>query len=152
MGAVLLGCPLIFVKGVNMLTLTEKEKVHQMRLDGMSYSKIATYIGISENTIKSFCRRNNLGAEPKNKPRTIEKCVVCKQCGKPLNQCTKGQPKKFCSDECRRIWWKVNDNLLNRKAFYNLICTGCGKGFISYGNKNRKFCGHSCFVNFKLTL
>jgi len=131
------------------LTLTEKEKVHQMRLDGMSYSKISTYIGISENTIKSFCRRMKLGAGQKNKPRTIGKYSGCKQCGKPLNHGTKGQPKKFCSDECRRLWWKSNDSQLIKKAYYTLTCAGCGMEFESYGNKNRKFCCHACYINYK---
>ncbi len=128
------------------MTAEQKEKIHQMRNKGMSYSQITLELGISENTIKSFCRRKKLGAEPKNKPRTIGKCTGCKQCGKPLNQCTKGQPKKFCSDECRRTWWKFNDSQLIKKAYYTLTCAGCGMKFESYGNKNRKFCGHACYI------
>ena len=131
------------------MTAEQKEKIHQMRNKGMSYSKIALELSISENTIKSFCRRMKLGAETKIKTRTMEKCTGCKQCGKPLNHGTKGQPKKFCSDECRRLWWKSNDSQLIKKAYYTLTCAGCGMEFESYGNKNRKFCCHACYINYR---
>jgi len=39
----------------------QKEQITQMRSEGFSYAKIAAALGISENTVKSFCRRNNLG-------------------------------------------------------------------------------------------
>ena len=71
----------------------------------------------------------------------------CRQCGKPLKQGIKGQPKKFCSEECRRFWWKDNDSELVRKAYYTIICAECGNKFESYGNKSRKFCGHACYIN-----
>jgi DNA-directed RNA polymerase specialized sigma24 family protein len=49
---------------VEVKVITEqKQKLHKMRLEGSSYSKIASALGISENTIKSiksYCRRNNL--------------------------------------------------------------------------------------------
>ena len=39
----------------------QKEQIVILRANGESYSKIADVLGISINTIKSFCRRNNLG-------------------------------------------------------------------------------------------
>ena len=39
----------------------QKEDIRQMRAEGHSYAKIADRLGISENTVKSYCRRNNLG-------------------------------------------------------------------------------------------
>jgi len=135
------------------MTDEQKEKIHQMRDKGLSYSKIASELGIFENTIKSYCRRNNLGTVmTKYTNKVKEKCIVCKQCGKQLKHGLRGNPKKFCSEQCRRKWWKANESKINRKAYYTIICARCGKEFESYGNKDRKFCGHSCFVNFKLTL
>jgi len=129
------------------LTQDEKDRIIQMRTDSMSYAKIALIIGISENTIKSFCRRNNINIAPKTVYEEIRGIhTVCRQCGKPLTHTAKGQPKKFCSDACRRMWWKANENLLNKKAYYMLTCAGCGTEFQSYGNRNRKFCGHPCFI------
>jgi uncharacterized protein YjcR len=43
------------------MTSFQKEQIHRMRSAGMGYAKIAASLGISENTIKSYCRRHNLG-------------------------------------------------------------------------------------------
>ncbi len=129
------------------MTNIQKEKIQKMRQEGQSYSQISSTLGISQNTIKSYCRRNNLGATKSTKPKTEKKIFTsCKHCGKTLTQGTKGQPKKFCCEECRRDWWKVNDNELVKKAYYTLSCAECGIKFESYGNKNRKFCGHACYI------
>ena len=132
------------------MTDDQKEKIPILRHKGHSYSQIAVDLGISENTVKSFCRRNDLGTMLKNKPQVDkETYIICKQCGKSLTHGTKGQPKKFCSEECRRTWWKVNESYLAKKAYYMITCTNCGKYFESYGNKSRKFCSHACFINFR---
>lgn len=132
------------------MTDTQKEKIHKMREAGMSYSKISSALDISENTIKSYCRRNNLGAKKDIKPKNEKEIYTsCKQCGKEFTQGTKGQPKKFCSEECRRLWWKANESQYNKKAFYTLRCIGCREKFQSYGNKNRKFCSHTCYINYR---
>lgn len=128
------------------MRLDQKEKIHLMREKGDSYSQIAEAIGVSVNTVKSYCRRNNLN-NASEKEEIKESHQDCKCCGKELIQGTKGQPKKFCSEECRRKWWKKNDSKLTKKAFYTLTCKGCNKKFESYGNKNRKFCGHACYIN-----
>lgn len=125
------------------MNLEQKKRVSQMRHQGMSYIQIAVDLGVSENTIKSYCRRNNLGTV---KGRKIEIPTNCKQCAKPLLQGRKGHHSKFCSEECRRKWWKDNTHQMIRKAWYTINCTGCGKVFESYGNKSRKYCSHSCYI------
>lgn len=42
------------------MTDAQKEQVRYLRCEGLGYGAIATRLGISENTVKSFCRRNNL--------------------------------------------------------------------------------------------
>ena len=42
------------------MTDRQKERIRQMRADGYGYMKIAQELGISENTVKSFCRRKGL--------------------------------------------------------------------------------------------
>lgn len=129
------------------MTKDQRQKIQQMRREGQSYLQIASVLGISENTIKSFCRRNKISTFNSNKPQVMmETQTACKQCGKPLTHGTKGQPKKFCSEECRRTWWKANDGQLVKKAWYTQTCVGCGKEFQSYGNQTRKFCGHACYI------
>ncbi|CAI3674437.1 terminase gpP N-terminus-related DNA-binding protein [Clostridium neonatale] len=130
------------------MTKNEKEKVKILREKGYSYSKIAIVLDISENTIKAFCRRNNLGGiKGIQAKENREKNEKCKQCGSELTQSIKGKRKKFCSDKCRRQWWKEHDFCIDRKAYYKLTCERCGKHFESYGNKNRKYCSHNCYIN-----
>lgn len=128
------------------MNISEKVTVRQLRFEGVSYAEISKTLGISENTIKSYCRRNNLGGNLLEKSKE-ERQSACKQCGKPINLEVKGKPRKFCSEPCRRDWWKTHDKEIKRKAYYALTCVHCGKEFESYGKRDRKYCGHACYIN-----
>lgn len=99
-------------------------------------------MNISKNTVKSFCRRNVLGKVKKFETNP----AVCEFCGKPISQPIGRKKKRFCSDTCRNSWWKSHKNLVDKKANYECECTYCGKLFVYYGNKNRKYCSHSCYI------
>ncbi len=138
------------------MTLYQKEQLRRMRSEGKSYTKIAACLGLSENTIKSFCQRNNLGgmsATIKAKQADIGKQSInfCKNCGKSIEQQLGRKPRKFCSDECRIAWWNSHTDLVSQKSIYHLECSGCGKPFDSYGNKNRKYCTHACYIQDRFT-
>jgi len=125
----------------------QKKQIQKMRQEGQSFSDIASILFISKNTIKSYCRRNKLLASENAKAKGEKEIyTACKQCGKPLTQGTKGQPKKFCCEKCRRLWWKANGSKLVKKAYYTISCIECGNMFESYGNRSRKFCGHACYI------
>lgn len=129
------------------MTGEQKKQIERMRKKGLKYSEIASDLGILENTIKSHCRRNGLAGKKEPKKQILkEKNTHCKLCGEPLKQGARGKPKKFCCEKCRRGWWKENDNKYERKAFYRLECQECGTKFESYGNKERKFCSHACYI------
>lgn len=125
----------------------QKEQIKRLRLDGLGYSKIAQSLSLSENTVKSYCKRNNLGgvATTTVLSNTAE-LGFCKNCGNPLTQKKGLKPKKFCCDECRTAWWNSHLDTVNKKAVYSIVCTHCVKAFESYGNKNRRFCCHPCYV------
>ena len=54
------------------MTENQKAQICALRKQGVGYMKIAQQMGISQNTIKSFCRRNNLtGIEKPNVPVAI---------------------------------------------------------------------------------
>lgn len=125
------------------MTAEQKQKIGRLRHKGMSYLQIASELGIPENTVKSYCRRNKLGAA---KAILDEKPTDCKYCGRSLVKGRKGHPSKFCSEECRRTWWKQNEGHLAKRAWYTLTCAYCSKEFESYGNQKRKFCGHGCYI------
>jgi len=122
-----------------------------MRNEGKSYSKIAVCLGLSENTIKSYCKRNNLGGvaaissmDQQNMGK--ETFDFCKNCNNSIEQQLVRKPRKFCSDECRMTWWNSHMDLISQKSIYHLECMGCRKPFDSYGNKNRKYCTHACYI------
>lgn len=128
-----------------------------MRGEGISYAKIAANLGLSENTVKSYCKRNNLsvisGPAREEQPDTEtekESPDFCKNCGQPNEQRPGVKPRKFCSDKCRTTWWNSHLDKVSRKSIYHLICAACGKPFDSYGNKNRKYCSHACYIKDRL--
>ena len=102
------------------MTDAQKEQVRYLRCEGLGYGAIATRLGIS--------------------------VVVCRNCGRPLPQSPKRKQRKFCSEACRRAWWKLHPELIHKAAFYPAICAHCGQEFQSYGNRKRKYCSHACYI------
>ena len=124
--------------------MTEKQKseVLRMRRSGVPYKEISALLGVSMNTVKSYCVRNNIHTGSAAEPETD----TCPNCGKPIIQREKMKKRKFCSSECRIKWWNAHPEAVSRKANYTLRCASCGKDFVSYGNKNRKYCSHECYI------
>ncbi len=131
----------------------QKEQIKQLRSDGFGYKKIAILLDISENTIKSFCRRNGLVNEViKDKEIKIEDTKVidssyCANCGEVVVQVKGIKTRKFCSDECRKIYWTNNQFKINRKSAKEYTCSVCGKKYIDYARNNRKYCSRECYIN-----
>lgn len=125
------------------MTAAQKKRIEFLRAKGESYAAIADDLGISENTVKSYCRRNNIGVVIKQKQPTPTK--VCANCGCPIVHTPGAKRKRFCSDKCRMAWWKAHPESVNRKAVYRFVCPACGESFEAYGNANRKYCSRACF-------
>lgn len=124
------------------MTNEQKEKITEMRHNGVSYSVIASMLGISKETIKSFCRRNSLTAE-KN---LSEINTLCRNCCTPIVQNPKTRKKVFCCSECHIDWWKKHPLPLNNTS-YRHACKNCGKTFTAYGHTKRKYCSHVCYIS-----
>lgn len=120
------------------MTKQEIETLNLMRSHDKSAADIAVALGLSVNTVRSYIRRH----PPEDAVR-----VGCRQCGKPIMQHKGRKAKYFCSDRCRNAWWNAHPEKVQRKAYYRLICQYCGKEFVSYGNKNRKYCSRLCYAN-----
>lgn len=125
------------------MTTAEKQRIEYLRGKGESYAAIANALGISQNTIKSYCRRNNIGVAIMPEPLTTTD--ICANCGRPLNHTQGTKHKRFCSDTCRMDWWKSHPEAVNRKAVYQFVCPTCGTEFEAYGNAHRKYCSRTCF-------
>ena len=63
------------------MTNGEKLLITQQRRQGLGYTEIARKLGMSVNTVKSFCQRN--GIKPVSKTAIPEK-DTCRQCGSVL--------------------------------------------------------------------
>lgn len=116
------------------MTNDEKEKIVLMRNKGISYSKIASRLGISENTIKSFCKRNSIVdlvpiASIKEEP--LKEVIAIKEVS-PSNDVP------FLNDVP-----PFKETLPSNKE-YN-ICNHCGKPLEQNPNhKAKKFCSEKC--------
>lgn len=119
---------------------TERTRIQKLQSEGLGYKKIATITGLPVNTVKTFCRRN-----PVLVSSQMSRQHVCRYCGKPVTQVPHKREKQFCSDKCRMAWWREHPADLNRKAFYQIKCQGCGTVFDSYGNQRRKYCSWACY-------
>ena len=130
------------------MTNDEKGKIVELRGAGMGYLRIAQTLGVNVNTVKSFCRRHNLVGNQTETPDLIEGVYrkPCRYCSKSVTQIPGRKEKKFCSDACRSKWWNAHLSQVNRKAMYEYTCPHCGKRFSAYGNRNRKYCSHSCYI------
>lgn len=128
----------------------QRTQIINMRVEGVGYRTIAKTLNISENTIKSFCRRNKLTGTCKVvslkplEPLQVE--VRCKCCDKIVPQNDKRKKKLFCSDKCRMTWWNSHRELVKHKNQVTKVCPYCHKEFISYEKAERKYCSHECYI------
>ncbi len=132
----------------------QKEQIKTLRADGYGYKKIAEILDISENTVKSFCRRNGLAAGKGSANIAVGLSDIpldeserrCRECGKKIFNTSGHRQRKFCSPECRTAFWKKNQRLINRRSGVEMNCPVCGKAFTDYPRNKRKYCSHACYI------
>ena len=122
------------------MTNEQRERITALHQQGYGYIKISQMLGVSDNTVRSFCRRNDVDKSTK------AATVICKQCCKQIKPISGRKPKKFCSDACRVSWWNHHLECVNRKAIYQFTCQHCGMSFSAYGNCSRRYCSHACYI------
>lgn len=135
-----------------MLNKADIETINRMRLDGFGYKAIAKAINSTRDRVRGYCNNHGLdgfgGVVADNVALMKDQNLICAYCNKTIKQKERGRNRKFCSEECRRKWWSVNQNKRNKNdaAIYKFTCLNCGKEFTSYGNKKRKYCSHDCYI------
>lgn len=129
------------------MTQEQQEQIRELRRKGTGYRNIAAETGIPRDTVRSFCKRNGLDGYASEMGKAGEE-GRCRYCGKALEQPPTGRKRKFCSDDCRREWWKRHPEKIERKqeSFYPQTCRYCGKEFLAYGNKGRRYCSRGCYI------
>lgn len=116
------------------MTLDEKQKAIELRETGKSYKEIADTLGIAKSTISTLFQRG--------KPE-VKRCQCC---GCRIKDANTGRKRRFCSDKCRKMWWKRNGK--HHKS-QEAICENCGDKFINHESKKRRFCSFSCCKAFR---
>jgi len=125
----------------------QKDHIAKLRKSGETYSLIAATLGLSLNTVKSYCRRNNLSKGSGNESAMFMiNSELCAQCGKSLIHRDKAKPKRFCDDKCRLTWWNHHRDQLTHRTECKLTCARCGTVFHNHGNMSRKYCSHFCYI------
>lgn len=129
----------------------QKTEIASLRSQGLGYTKIAQALGLSKNTVKSYCHRNSIASGSASTAETSEPLETvasfCECCGKEIKQILGHKKRMFCSDACRNKWWNSHLDLVKRKAIYKYKCPSCGREFEVYGNSHRKYCSHACYIN-----
>lgn len=132
------------------MTDYQKTQIMKLRAEGLGYGKIAQRLGISLNTVKSYCRRNNVNGDivpiDVAVPAFSGEVTQCENCGRSIQQISKQKKKRFCCDACRNKWWNSHLDQVKRKTTYDFICPHCGKVFHVYGDNRRKYCSHECYI------
>lgn len=128
------------------VTQQQKENITALRAVGTSYGKIASELGISVNTIKSYCKRNLIDNKAAHAPAQSEPADRCPQCNAILEQSPGHRQKRFCSSKCRLAWWKAHPEHMSHRKLVSVACQHCGDVFQQYGGRTRKYCSRNCYL------
>ena len=95
------------------MTNVERDYIIRYRQAGKSCAEIARILGLSANTVKSFCQRNNIVPIMPNTQASLPTLseTVCLCCGEKVTQQPHRKPKRFCSDACRLRWWHAHRDM-----------------------------------------
>ena len=102
------------------MTTAQKQRIESLRGKGESYAAIADDLGISENTVKSYCHRNNIVIAIKQELSAATN--TCANCDCPLAHTPGAKHKRFCSDGCRMAYHKSFIRI--RKIFQSYLLVG----------------------------
>ena len=126
------------------MTEQNKADVNRLRLAGHSYTQIAEILHLSRNTVKSVCQRG--GIQPGVALEVENEASSCQNCGIKIVQTEKRKHRKFCSDSCRRSWWKAHRDSGKKMTAIQVRCASCGRMFEDYNRNHRKYCCHACYI------
>ena len=71
------------------MTDYERQQIYELRMKGLGYKAIGNILGLTRDSVRSFCKRNNLVGNGKvvslNVKIMKEENLLCLNCGKLLN-------------------------------------------------------------------
>ena len=119
------------------MTKEQKTLILYYREQHMTYRQIGEKLGLSPDTVKTFCRRNT----PREDRTEASASSQCRNCGAPVHPLPGRRERLFCSPACRTAYWRKH-NLLGKDPRY---CAGCG-ALLTGGSASRKYCSHACYI------
>lgn len=132
------------------MTDAQAAQIKELRMQGEGYRAIGAAVGLSRDIVRNYCKANGMDGYAKATVMNLqerqtegESCVCC---GKGITQPESGRPRKFCSDKCRRTWWKLHPKAAQRKHIRTVICAYCKKQFEINGSREQKYCSHNCYI------
>lgn len=134
------------------MTSYQEMKVKELRIKGLGYKAIAMALDVDRDQVRYYCKKIGLTGTKEELAKRIqeekEKGETCLYCGGILIRSKYAPKKKFCCEACRRAWWKEHPEKKKQsaRACYVKACDHCGRIFISYGCKSRRFCSHDCYI------
>ena len=147
------------------MTKEQKQQIAALRTKGLVFAEIANKMNLSINSVKSYCRRNDIIPdaatanvsiqEPEHTNEatadippepTYESRITCKLCGETLTNTPGHRQKTFCSVFCQRKYWRQNRPLMQHHTLISVTCPNCGRTFFDYAGHKRKYCSHSCYI------
>jgi endogenous inhibitor of DNA gyrase (YacG/DUF329 family) len=122
------------------MTNEQKKRLEQLRSEGLGYKRIAAELGLSLNTVQSYCRRHPVVMR-------VPECSYenkCLFCGEYLHHKPGAKKRKFCSDRCRITWWNAHPETGTKRKVRNVSCAFCGVPFLVVGERMRMYCSRIC--------
>ena len=120
-----------------------REQARLLREKGMSHVKIASVTGLTRGIVNNIARGIGSVDEDKTVLDRMAAGQACAYCGGTMEQQGKmGRPRRFCSDYCRRQYWRLHRPEQKRKEdkLFLRTCAYCGKTFQIYGKSDQKYC------------
>lgn len=122
------------------MTNEQKKRLEKLRSEGLGYKRMAAELGLSLNTVQSYCRRHPVEMrvpECSNK----NKCLCC---GAYLHHKPGAKKRKFCCDRCRITWWNAHPEAGMKRKVLEVACAYCGVHFFAIGEQTRMYCSRIC--------
>lgn len=95
------------------MDMRNREEILRFRLQGLGYKAIASRLKLSRDSVRQYCYRNGLAGYSKavmlNLQQMLDDEIICKNCGAKLKHTDGKRRKIFCSDRCRKKYWKMKN-------------------------------------------
>jgi len=128
------------------MTDEQREQIIHMRREGIGYRNIGKELSLSRDVVRNYCKSINMGGYGID-IKGDDNDNHCLMCNKEFVKNDTGRKRKFCSEECRRAYWKKHPELMQKKT-HTYTCPNCNEEFTTV-TRGQKFCSHDCYIRFR---